>query len=229
MTPRACIAAAVLTLTLALPFVLGGCGLPTPQGPTGPVTSYVLTPRPPADAALAAAALPASLAPGLVGVQTAQIPDYLAQRPIVSRTEANRLLIAEDAQWAGDLAANITDVVVANLGTLLGGSRVLRLPVSPAVPVATVVGIEISTFEREPSGTVRLAARWIVLGDGGRSFRRIDDAVYEATATGGDYPAITAAMSALLSALSADIAVSLAAPPAAGPPRQAGPAARPAL
>jgi uncharacterized lipoprotein YmbA len=215
--------AIVRTLVLALAVHAGsGCTLPTPQGPAGPISSYVLTPGSAADPMLAAVQ-PATLAPGLVGVQTVQVPDYLAQQPIVTRTEANQIRIADSAQWAGNLAANITDVVVANLGVVLGGDRVLRLPVSQAVPVETVVGIEISQFERGPDGTVMLAARWVVLGDGGRAFRRIDYASYAAPGVSHDYPVLTRAMSELLAQLSADIARSLAAPPDRPPGRRLQP------
>jgi hypothetical protein len=199
---------------------LAGCALPTPQGPAGPIRSFVLTARPPADP-LRAAASQAVLASSLIGVQTVQIPDYLAQRPIVTRSEGNQIQVSENAQWAGDLSANITDVIVANLGMLVGSNRVLRLPVSQAVPVETIVGIEVARFEHDPAGSVQLAARWIVLGDGGRSFRLIDYGSYEALGVGGDYPAITAAMSDLLAALSADIVRSLVA-------AQDRPAVRPA-
>jgi uncharacterized lipoprotein YmbA len=148
----------------------------------------------------------------LIGVQTVQLPAYLNQRPIVTRPRDNEIDLAEVDQWAGALNDSITNVVVENLAKLLGTERVVPLPVTAAVPVEDVVGIEIVNFEQQPSQSVRLNARWIILGGGGRTFHSIHQRVYEAPDVPADYASIASAMSDILAAFSRDVAQSLVAP-----------------
>ena len=183
---------------------LGDCVLPT--GGSAPINYYVLNARAVADPHLVSGPT------GMIGIQTVQLPDYLNQRLIVTRPQENAIDVAELDQWAGALSDNITNVVVENLSKLLGTERVIPLPVTAAVPVEDVVGIEIIGFERQPSATVRLSARWIVLGGSGRTFRAVHQSVYEAGNVSGDYVSIASAMSDLLAAFSRDIAQTLATP-----------------
>ena len=153
----------------------------------------------------------------IIAVQTVRLPEYLNQKGIVTRTEANELNVAANSQWAGTLDDNITKVIVADLSRLLGTSRIVAYPVSAALPVDRVVQVDISWFEAESGGNVRLSAQWIIFGDGGRSYVQIDGGSYMASASDGDYRSIAAAMSRALGDLSRDIATSLA--PASSKPK----------
>ncbi len=185
-------------------FSVAGCFFPT--GGSAPINYYTLSARAGPDTALASGDT------RLIGVQTVQLPDYLNQRLIVTRPKDNQIDLAELDQWAGNLSNSITDVLVENLATLFGTQTVVALPVSAAVPVEEVIGVEIVNFERQPSQSVRLRARWIILGSGGRTFRSIHHSVYEASDVSADYASIASAMSDILAVFSRDVAQSLATP-----------------
>lgn len=189
---------------------LAGCFFPT--GGSAPINYYALSARALPDPDLV------SRQARLIGVQTVQLPDYLNQRPIVTRPHDNRIDVAELDQWAGNLGDSITNIIVENLTKLLGTESVVPLPVTAAVPVEDVVGIEIVNFERQPSDTVRLKARWIILGSGGRTFQGIHQSVYEADGVPADYASVASAMSDVLAAFSRDIAQTLSLPVAAPAP-----------
>jgi uncharacterized lipoprotein YmbA len=155
-------------------------------------------------------------------VQTVQLPDYLNQRLIVTRPNENEIDVAEVDQWAGNLSDSITNVIVENLTKLLRSERIVPLPITAAVPVEDVVGVEIVNFERQPSETVRLNARWIILGSGGRSFHSIHQSVYEAANVPSDYASIASAMSDVLAAFSRDVAQALSTPVSLQPPAITG-------
>ena len=69
----------------------------------------------------------------IIAVQTVRLPEYLNQKGIVTRTEANELDVAANSQWAGTLDDNITKVIVADLSKLLGTTRIVAYPVSAAL------------------------------------------------------------------------------------------------
>ena len=151
-----------VAIVLAISALVAGCA--SLLGGSPPITYYALTStssgdgtRPPADNRI-------------IAVQTARLPEYLNQKGIVTRTEANELDVAANSQWAGTLDDNITKVIVADLSKLLGTARIVAYPVSAALPVDRVVQIDISRFEAESGGNVRLSAQWIIFGDGGRSY-----------------------------------------------------------
>ena len=183
---------------------LAGCFFPT--GGSAPINYYALSARARPDPTLVSGET------RFIGVQTVQLPDYLNQKLIVTRPQDNEIDLAEVDQWAGALNDSITNVLVENLTRLLGTERVVPLPVTAAVPVEDVVGVEIVNFERQPSETVRLSARWIILGSGGRIFHSIHQSVYEAQNVPADYASIASAMSDVLAVFSRDLAQSLAAP-----------------
>jgi uncharacterized protein len=198
-----------VAIAFAISALVTGCA--SLLGSSPPITYYALTSTSSGD----------GMSPlddsRIIAVQTVRLPEYLNQRGIVTRTEANELDVAANSQWAGTLDDNITKVIVADLSRLLGTSRIVAYPVSAALPVDRVVQVDISWFEAESGGNVRLSAQWIIFGDGGRSYVQIDGGSYMASASDGDYRSIAAAMSRALGDLSRDIATSLA--PASSKPK----------
>jgi uncharacterized protein len=198
-----------VAIAFAISALVTGCASLLGESP--PITYYALTSTSSGDGM-------SPLADSrIIAVQTVRLPEYLNQKGIVTRTEANELDVAANSQWAGALDDNITKVIVADLSRLLGTTGIVAYPVSAALPVDRVVQIDISRFEAESGGNVRLSAQWIIFGDGGRSYVQIDGGSYSASASDGDYRSIAAAMSRALSDLSRDIATSLA--PASGKPK----------
>jgi uncharacterized lipoprotein YmbA len=198
-----------VAIALAVGTLVAGCA--SLLGGSPPITYYALT-----STSSGSSASPLSDS-RIIAVQTVRLPEYLNQKGIVTRTEANELDVAANSQWAGTLDDNITKVIVADLSKLLGTSRIVAYPVSAALPVDRVVQVDISRFEAESDGNVQLSAQWIIFGDGGRSYVQIDGGSYMVSADNGDYRSIAAAMSQALGDLSRDIATSLA--PASGKPK----------
>jgi uncharacterized protein len=196
---------------VAIAFAISVTGCASLLGESPPITYYALTST---SSGSSASPLADSR---IIAVQTVRLPEYLNQKGIVTRTEANELDVAANSQWAGALDDNITKVIVADLSKLLGTTRIVAYPVSAALPVDRVVQIDLSRFEAESGGNVRLSAQWIIFGDGGRSYVQIDGGSYSSLASDGDYRSIAAAMSRALGDLSRDIATSLA--PASSKPK----------
>lgn len=200
MTNRRHLRSGWLAVVLAC-WTLAGCG--SVFTPSQPISYYTLTPQ-----ATAAGSVP-GMADRIVAVQTARLPDYLNQNGIVTRGENNVVNVAKDIQWAGALDDNITRVIVSDLAVILGSSKVVAFPVSPALPLDRVVQVDVSRFEQGPDGIVTLAAQWTVFTDGGRSYAATDAGTYTSQPADGSYGAIAAAMSQLLVTLSHDIATTL--------------------
>lgn len=194
-TPGRRLFAAVLALAL------GGCGsllfTPPPQ-----ISYFTLTPTVPATTAA-----PANI--GITALQTVRLPQYLQQKPIVTRSQTNEVRLARNQQWASPLGDNVTSVLVADLARQLGGDKVIAFPFSPALPVNQVVHVEIARFEADAEGRVELQAQWLIFGDGGRTFLASGSGHYVGAAGVDDYASIVGAMSALVGEMSRDIATQL--------------------
>ena len=198
-----------VAIALTISALVTGCASLLGESP--PITYYALTST---SSGSGASPLDDSR---IIAVQTVRLPEYLNQKGIVTRTEANELNVAANSQWAGTLDDNITKVIVADLSKLLGTTRIVAYPVSAALPLDRVVQVDISRFEAESGGNVQLSAQWIIFGDGGRSYVQIDGGSYSSLASDVDYRSIAAAMSRALGDLSRDIATSLA--PASSKPK----------
>lgn len=187
-------------IAAALVLALAGCGSilfsPPPQ-----ISYFTLTPT------VTASTAPANI--GITTLQTVRLPQYLQQKPIITRTQSNEVRLAPNQQWASPLSDNVTSVLVADLARLLGGDKVMAFPVSPALPVNQVVQVEISRFEANAEGRVDLEAQWLIFGDGGRTFLASGNGTYTGAVGVEDYPGIVGAMNALLGQLSQDIATQL--------------------
>ena len=94
---------------------------------------------------------PASVRGPVLAVAPVQVPQYLSQKSIVTRTGANEVVLAPDDLWAGPLGDNITSVLAENLSSIIPGNKVVALPVSAGVPVDYEVRVEIVSFERSPT------------------------------------------------------------------------------
>jgi len=192
----------LMLATLALALLVSGCGRPLGGTPT-PSRFYMLTPiLAPASSESAAASTRAPT----IGVTLVELPDHLRREEIVTRSSENRVDLADLDRWAGQLDANISNVLALNLSTLVPSDRVIVLPSSRSVPLSYRVHVDIARFEQGPGGNVELIAVWQVFrGDGSRllTMQRAD---ISSPVSGTGYDAIVAAMSRALSDLSRQIA-----------------------
>lgn len=193
------------SLALLAFIALGGCsGLL--GGESVPTDYYLLSALPRTEQTAAVKDAPT------VGVFPVRLPAYLDRTSMVTRTSANELDLAQFDAWGAPLSQNMTSVIAENLSILIPSERVFPAPVNIAIPINYEVAVDVVEFERDPAGTVRLAARWSLMSDGGRQVYALRRSGFEIGGVPMDYDAIAAAMSNLLGELSKDIAAEIRAP-----------------
>jgi uncharacterized lipoprotein YmbA len=162
----------------------------------------------PRDAASGPGSTAASRGP-IVGVEQANIPEYLDRPEIVVRTSANTLELTQGDRWGQRLQGDITRVLAENLRGLLPSDNVFVLPLRRREPVAMTVAVDITSFERDASGAVVLNAYWTVLDGQTEAERAGARARYTDPVAGEGVEETVAAMNRTLAALSRDIAAGI--------------------
>lgn len=184
---------------VAAPLLLSGCT------DSKPSRFYVLTP-------LAATTDTGGKGPAL-GVGPVVIPQYLDRPEIVTRSSDNQLQLAEFDQWGGRIGDNITRALAENLSGILKTDRVSIYPWTDSSALTDQITVDITQFERDPSGAVTLTAFWnIADAQSGKilfSGRSNIQKPVGASAGGDTYGAIAAAMSEALASLSQEIATTI--------------------
>ncbi len=140
-----------------------------------------------------------------VSVGPVSVPAFIDRQQIVTRTGPNRVHIDEFERWASPLKENIGRVVVQDLVSLLGTSRVTLFPETSAAGSSYRAVIDIMRFDSELGKSATLDAGWTVSSAKSDESHRGRTTVTE-TAQGNDYAALVAAHSRALGKLSADIA-----------------------
>ena len=95
-----------------------------------------------------------------VEVASLRLPQYLERPQIVTRSGGNRLELAEFHQWGGNLRKNIIRVLAKNLSQLLATPNITIAPHRPPTPPDFRVELEVTQFERDSGGQVRLSVQW---------------------------------------------------------------------
>jgi uncharacterized lipoprotein YmbA len=155
-----------------------------------------------------------------IGVGPVVIPQYLDRPEIVMRSSDNRLDLGEFDQWGGRIGDNITRVLAENLSGLLGTEKVSIYPWTNAAEIVHQVGVDITQFERDPSGTVTLAAFWTIsdMRTGRLLVTRRSTIVktlsQSAAGASSPYDEVVSAMSEALADLSGEIAAAIDSLPA---------------
>jgi uncharacterized protein len=182
----------VMPLLLALLLVAGCAG-------SAPTQYYLLE-------AMAPTAVNEKSDEAIIAVNPVTLPAYLDRPDIVTRSTDNRLDLADFDNWAEPLDDNITRVLAANLGHLLGTDRVIILPTASEAGNLEI-RVDINRFEREPNGECVLVASWMILdGQKGRRRTLLRKSSLRETAAGDGYDATVAAMNRALDRLSQEIA-----------------------
>lgn len=140
-----------------------------------------------------------------VSVGPVSVPAFVDRQQIVIRTGPNQVHIAEFERWASPLKENIGRVVVQDLVSLLGTSRVTQFPETSAAGASYRVVIDIMRFDSELGKAASLDAYWTVSSaKSGQSYR--GRTTLTETAQGKGYADVVAAHNRALGRLSADIA-----------------------
>jgi uncharacterized protein len=145
----------------------------------------------------------------VVGVEQANVPEYLDRPEIVVRTSDNTLELNQGDRWGQRLQGDVTRVIAENLRGLLPSDNVFVLPLRRREPVAMTVAVDITSFERDASGNAVLNAYWTVLDGQTEAERAGARARYTEPVEGEGVEAIVAAMNRTLAALSRDIAAGI--------------------
>jgi uncharacterized protein len=188
-------------LLLLIPLV-AGCAETRP-----PPNLHVLSALP-RDADSGPGSTAASRGP-VVGVEQANVPEYLDRPEIVVRTSANTLELTQGDRWGQRLQGDVTRVIAENLRGLLPSDNVFVLPLRRREPVAMTVAVDITSFERDASGNAVLNAYWTVLDGQTEAERAGARARYTEPVEGEGVEATVAAMNRTLAALSRDIAAGI--------------------
>lgn len=140
-----------------------------------------------------------------VSVGPVSVPAFVDRQQMVVRTGPNQVFIDEYERWASPLKDGIGRVIVQDLGSLLGTSRVTLFPESTAVGASYRAVIDILRFDSELGKSATLDAGWTVSSArSGQSYRG-RTALTEAV-LGKNYADLVAAHSRALGQLSADLA-----------------------
>lgn len=183
-------------------FVLGACSL---GGPSKPSRFYVLSAMP--GTTLAAVTTDERS----IGVGPVFVPDILDRPQIVTRTDSNRIDLAEFDRWGGDLNKNLLRVLSQNLMQRLGTDNVAIYPWQRRDNPGLQVSIRFFHFGGVLGQKVTLTGVWQILdGQQGCQLvaRRFD--IAEAPADSG-YVGFVDALSRGVADLSQVIAEQLAA------------------
>ena len=183
---------------------LVGCATTTPS------RFYTLTPVKGADAS--AAVIPVEEG-ALIAVGPVRLPEYLDRPQIATRSEGNEVRLHETERWAGSLQEDVSRVLVENLSSLLAGKRVAAVRWSSVMqtmaPFRNRLAVEILRFEGTVGGTVVLKARYALIGPDGKKVISAGESIVREPAGGGDYEALTAAMSRALAVFSKEVAAAV--------------------
>jgi len=114
-------------------------------------------------------AQPPSQAQGLaVLLGPISIADYLQREAFLQRQLDGSLLIAEDARWAGSLAADIDQLLLRQLASRLDSQRTVLAPTSATFKADVQVLLSIIRLDSGPALPAVLEAQWRLLDRDGQ-------------------------------------------------------------
>jgi len=102
-----------------------------------------------------------------IGIGPINLPAYLDQPNIVTRTTANEILLAEFDHWAEPLKDNFTRVLAQNLSMFVFTKTIVVFPWRGKIPIDCRIEMEVLRLDGSLGRDVSLDAWWMVFsGDG---------------------------------------------------------------
>jgi len=187
-----------MTLTV---LTLGACSF---GGRTPPSTFHVLSATP-AESINDGGPLSVLLGP-------LSLPDVVLRPQIVTRPEPGRVVFAEYHRWAGDLRANVEQVLVENLSDRLGGDTVIPTG-GGDIDTDYRVAIRFLRFDGTPGRQAVLEGIWRIKACTPACLVDVHRFVIEVPVAGRDYDALVSGLDEGLAVLSDRIAQKLAGRP----------------
>ena len=114
------------------------------------------------------AAIPAQREGLAVLLGPVTVADYLQRETLLQRQNDGSLLAADDARWAGSLAADIDQLLLRQLAWRLDSQRTVLAPSSAEFKADVQVLLNIIRLDSGPTQTAILEAQWRLLDNSGR-------------------------------------------------------------
>jgi uncharacterized lipoprotein YmbA len=144
-----------------------------------------------------------------IGVGPLVLAEYLDRQNLVLQDAPNRLAVAEDHRWAGDLAASIERVTAINLGRRLGTGNVRTYPWQRDDEISQQVTLDIRQLHGGADGYAVIEAGWRVYSLPDRRLKASRTFAAREQLEADGYQAMVAAQSRLLARLADDIAAGM--------------------
>ena len=176
---------------------LAGCSL---GGKTQHAAFYVLSPVPAAPAG-------GNASPSVL-LGPLSLPDVVLRPQIATRPEPGRVEFAEFHRWAGDLRANVEQVLLQNLSDRLGGSLVVPAG-SSSIDTDYRVSIQFQRFDGTLGQNVVLQGSWRLKAGSRGCLVGVYRFTLESPLNGRDYGAYVQGLDDALALLSDRIAQTL--------------------
>ncbi|MGE0084910.1 MAG: membrane integrity-associated transporter subunit PqiC [Desulfococcaceae bacterium] len=180
---------------LILSLVLTGC-----FGNTPPVQFYTLTTLAESSAAGHGERYGK---PFSVGVGPLEIPKVLDRSQIVTRSDENRIQMAEFQRWGGTLSDDFLRVLAENLSVLLKSEQVLAYPWRDFFDPDFRINLKVHQFDAQQGGDAVLSVTWSLNDAKNRNV--LHKSMLREPVSGNQYTDIVSAQSRLLLRLSQEI------------------------
>lgn len=144
-----------------------------------------------------------------IGVGPVSVAGYLDRANLVFQESGNRMSVAEDHRWAGDLQENIARVMASNLGRKMGTGNVRTYPWGSDSELRYQISLDIRQLHATSDGDAVIDAAWRVYSLPDR--RMIASKSWSGTEDlkADGYDEMAAAESRLLARLAGEIASTL--------------------
>ncbi len=148
-----------------------------------------------------------------IGIGPVRLPQYLARKEIVTRTDANKIDLGEFDLWGGSLQDDFSRNLLENLSLLLAGDRVSLFPWPGMGVLDYRVGVDVVRFDGNRGGDVVLIANWTIREGQGAKVMRVQTSRLQEPTGGQSYDAMVGGMSRALGRLSGEIGEAIKALP----------------
>ena len=144
-----------------------------------------------------------------IGVGPVTVAEYLARTNLIFQTGGQRLEVAENHHWAGDLNKSIASVMASNLGRELRTGNVRTYPWDRDDELRYQVVIDVRQLHGTPDGGALLEASWRVYALPGSQLLLSRSSTLREVLSQDGFEALAAAESRLFMRLAREIASSL--------------------
>ena len=140
-----------------------------------------------------------------IGIGPVRLPQYLARKEIVTRTDTNKIDLAEYDVWGGSLRDDFSRNLLENLSLLLAGDRVSLFPYPGVGALDYRVGVNVIRFDGNRGGDIILIANWTIREGMVNKVVRVQNSRIQEPSGGQSYEAMVGGMSRALGRLSQEI------------------------